>query len=165
MRILTRLLPYIYEAEHLTAWQQRFLWQPRKPTFITDPRTNRPGPLFDGLNPNQRYELSDRDKVLGPPLGETLVDVVVKYLFFAGFTIPSRSDAVGLPDIEIVIKVWQTGIGSHKSLNCTKENEKNQMEILRLLLTLTSKTLYIQPSECNLPSPQSVLLVDLDQML
>ena len=165
MRILTRLLPYIYEAEHLKNWQQRFFWQPRRPTSVRDRSTTRLGPYFDGLNPSQQYDDLDRDKALGPPLGETLVDIIAKYLFFAGFTIPMRHDATGLPDLDIVVKVWQTGIGSNKSLNCTKENEKNQMETLRLLLTLTSKTLYIPPSECKplrLVRPNSHFDMNLD---
>ncbi|SMR59975.1 unnamed protein product [Zymoseptoria tritici ST99CH_3D1] len=147
MRILTRLFPFIYEAQHLKEWQDRFFWQPRKPTYFWDKKKDRPGRLFDGLEPEKEYGMEDFDTEIGPPLGETLLDLVVKYMFFAGYCIPQRLDEKGAPDLEISIRVWQTGIGSNKSLNCSKENEKFQQETVRLLLAIMSKTMYMQPNE------------------
>jgi hypothetical protein len=147
MRILTRLFPFIYEAQHLKEWQDRFFWQPRKPTYFWDKKRDRPGRLFDGLEPSKEYGMEDFDTQIGPPLGETLLDLVVKYMFFAGYCVPRRLDENGAPDLEISIRVWQTGIGSNKSLNCSKENEKYQQETVRLLLTIMSKTMYMPPSK------------------
>lgn len=114
---------------------------------IPDKRDQKSVVYFDGLEPHKRLSAQDAEKELGPPLGETLLDLVVNYLFFPGFAIPRRLRSDGTFDSEVIVKVWQTGIGSNKSLNCTKDNEKNQMETLRLLIALTSRPLYIQSSK------------------
>ncbi|KAI7575334.1 hypothetical protein KC346_g19977, partial [Hortaea werneckii] len=44
VRILTRLLPYIYEAEHLQDWEDTFFWKPRKHTQVWDRKRERMGP-------------------------------------------------------------------------------------------------------------------------
>ncbi|KAK4623046.1 uncharacterized protein CLAFUR5_07371 [Fulvia fulva] len=149
MRILTRVLPFIYEAQHLKDWHNSFFWEPRRPTCYWDKRRET-GPLMDGLNPSEKYEKSFGDMHVGKPLGQETLEIVTSYLFFSGFTLPKRVNDKGKPDLEIVAKVWQTGIGSKVSANCTKDNEKNQQEVIRLLIALMSKTMYIQPNDVPL---------------
>jgi len=160
MRILTRVLPYIYEAEHLGQWERGFLWEPRRPTQIWDKRRNRPGEWFDGLAPGKKLrpeqagngdeEDDDEEdtistRELGPPLGEELIDLLVRYMFFPSFTLPKKLDAEGLPDTKVSYHIWNSGIGCRQSVGMTKENEKNAVEVIRLLLSLCSKQLYIPP--------------------
>lgn len=147
MRILTRLLPYVYEADHLKEWQEAFFWRPRRPTRLAAKKEGRNPIYFDGLDPEKKYTAGEAEREIAPPLGETLMDLVTNYLFFPGFAIPKRVLSDGMLDVEVLVKVWQTGIGSNKSLNCTKDNEKNQMEALRLLIALSSKPMYTQPSK------------------
>lgn len=147
MRILTRLFPFIYEAHHLREWTARFFWQPRPPTYFWDQKHDRPGRLFDGLDPSKEYGIDQLEATIGPPLGEVLVSCIVSYCFFPGFTIPARAGEDGRPDRAVSVRVWQTGIGSSKSLGCTRENEKYQQETVRLLLTISSLAMYMTPSE------------------
>lgn len=147
MRILTRLFPFIYEAQHLRDWAARFFWQPRRPTYFWDKKRDRPGRLFDGLNPSKEYGIDQLEATIGPPLGEVLMGCVVGYCFFSGFTIPARVEEDGRVERDVSVRVWQTGIGSSKSLGCSRENEKNQQETVRLLLTISSLAMYMAPSE------------------
>lgn len=152
VRILTRLLPYIYEADHLEEWEHTFLWRPRTPTQIWDKRHNRRGEYFDGLNPAKKYrsEQDDDDeevgsRQIGSPLGELLIDLLVRYMFFPNFTLPKKLDAEGLPDLKVQFHIWNSGIGCRQSVGMTKENEKHAVEVIRLLLSLSSRQLYTPP--------------------
>jgi hypothetical protein len=146
MRILTRLIPFLYEAEHLKDWQEDFFWKPRRPTRVLGGTERRTPVYFDGLDPHRKYQQGEFEQAIGPPLGEILLELIVDYLFFPGFAIPRRFRQDGTLDTEVIVKVWQSGIGSNKSLMCTKEHERNQMETLRLLIALSSKPMYTQTS-------------------
>ncbi|KAF7194211.1 Protein HID1, partial [Pseudocercospora fuligena] len=148
MRIIIRLMPFIHEAENMQEWANRFFWEPQRPTYLNWDRLNsRPNQHYDGLRPNVLYNRQDADKEIGPPLGQRLLDVVTKYMFFAGFTLPSRETEDGKPDLEITLKVWHSGVGSGSSPYCTAENFRNQYETARLLLTMASRTMYIRPDQ------------------
>ncbi|USW51319.1 hypothetical protein Slin15195_G046380 [Septoria linicola] len=151
VRILTRVMPFIFEAEHLRDWYDKFFWQPRKPQYLKwDDKRDAPSQLFDGLDPSKRCDMVDQDKEIGPPLGETLLSLLVNYLFWRGLTLPSQQDDGGNVDRGFELKVWKTGIGCSTSPKCTSEHERNQYEIVRLLLTLTSSTLYLRPDQIAL---------------
>ncbi|KAK5116137.1 hypothetical protein LTR62_008463 [Meristemomyces frigidus] len=156
VRILTRLLPYIYEADHLQEWEHNFFWQPRKPQQIWDVRHNRPGELFDGLRPTKKFaEEEDGSKEIGIPLGEQLLDLLIAYLFYPAFTLPKKMDAEGMPEIKVTYHIWNSGIGCRQSVGMTRENERNATEVMRLLLSLFSRQLYVSPhlvAETDIPS-------------
>jgi len=150
VRILTRLLPYIYEADHLAAWEAKFFWEPRKATWIWDKKYNRRGPLFDGLNPNKRLPDGTDNDEIDRPLGERLIDLLINYLFLPNFALPKKLDANGNPDLHVSYSIWQSGIGCKQSQGMTRENERNAMEVLRLLLTLSSRMMYLPSSMLTL---------------
>jgi hypothetical protein len=143
---LTRFLPYIYEAEHLHDWEEKFFWTARKPVCYTDPKTGGPT-CFDGLDETKTIPEEQKDKELGPPLGEQLIDILVNYLFFPNFTLPARRDANGDLELKPIFVVWQSGIGANKGVGMTKEHERNATEVVRLLLSLSSRALYLPPSK------------------
>ena len=150
VRILTRLLPYIFETDQLHEWERRFFWEPRKPAQIWNKKYNRPGEYFDGLDPAKKFanddsELDIGQKEIGPPLGEHIIDLLVRYLFFAGFTLPKRLDSEGFPDLNVAYHIWNSGIGCRQSVGMTRENERNAVEVIRLLLSLFSRQLYLPP--------------------
>lgn len=145
MRILTRVMPFVYDARHLRQWMEMFFWEPRKPMRVQEKRTSGPGKLIDGLDPTKEYSEEDCGKVLGPPLGETMLDLIVKYCFFPGFTIPKRQDEGGNPALDTAIRVWTSGIGNSRPQGSTKENERHQQETSRLLIALMSQVLYTLP--------------------
>ncbi|KAF2208503.1 hypothetical protein CERZMDRAFT_48997 [Cercospora zeae-maydis SCOH1-5] len=157
MRILTRVMPFIFEADHLRDWYDKFFWQPRKPQFLHwDEKKDTHTQLFDGLDPRKLYEKGDKDKEIGPPLGETLIDLVVDYLFWRGLTLPSQQEDSGRSERGYELKVWKTGIGCSTSSKCTSEHERNQYEVIRLLLTLTSSTLYLRPDQVALANNKAL---------
>lgn len=70
-------------------------------------------------------------------LGNVLLDHLVDLLFFEGFTI-SNSDKS-----RVSYAIWQEGIGCIKATPASGTMESNRVEVLRLLLSLTGKALYV----------------------
>ncbi|KAF4264036.1 hypothetical protein KXV68_006322 [Aspergillus fumigatus] len=140
IRILTRILPFIYEAEHLEEWEDKFFWGRRK----KNTRGARPGAevLFDESQAEGRQEetlpgTNDYEDV--KPLAEELIDNLLDLLFYTDFTIPKLATTKG----KVSYSIWQSGVGCNTSMGSSKELESNRCEILRLLLTLTGKAMYM----------------------
>lgn len=148
IRILTRLLPYVYEAEHLEEWEENFFWAKRK-------RKTREAQvasevLFDEAQSDERHsEASPRadDFEELKPLGEELIDTLMDLLFYTNFTIPKLPAAKG----KVSYSIWQSGVGCNSSMGANKELESNRCEILRLLLTLTGRAMYMPLGESSRP--------------
>ncbi|KIV86293.1 hypothetical protein PV11_01911 [Exophiala sideris] len=139
IRVLTRLLPFVYEADNLTQWEERFFWGMRR-------RRTRKAQvsgevLFDDNEEDQdtTREPQEEEFEEAKPLAEELIDTLIDLLFCAGFTIPELPQAKG----KITYAIWQSGVGCKTSIATSKELENNRCEILRLLLTLTSKAMYM----------------------
>jgi hypothetical protein len=73
------------------------------------------------------------------PLAEELIDTLIDMLFFADFTLPRPQNTKN----KVTYAIWQSGVGCNTSVGTTKEFESNRTEILRLLLTLTSQSMYM----------------------
>jgi len=73
------------------------------------------------------------------PLAEELIDTLIDLLFFADFTLPRPQNTKN----KVTYAIWQSGVGCNTSVGTTKEFESNRTEILRLLLTLTSQSMYM----------------------
>jgi len=69
------------------------------------------------------------------PLAEELIDTLIDMLFFADFTLPRTANAKS----KVTYAIWQSGVGCNTAIGTSKEFESNRCEILRLILTLTSK--------------------------
>jgi hypothetical protein len=138
VRILTRILPFVYEAEHLEDWEDKFFWgRRRKKTREAQVATE---VLFDEAQPEDRRpspQLNDYEDV--KPLAEELIDTLLDLLFYTDFTIPRLPTAKN----KISYSIWQSGVGCNMSMGSNKELENNRCEILRLLLTLTGKAMYM----------------------
>lgn len=142
IRILTRLLPFIYEADHLEEWEERFFWsrrrrksrqaQLRSEVIFDEAR----GEDAEGHSPAQEDERED-----AKPLAEELIDTLMDLLFCTGFTIPKLPAAKS----KVSYSIWQSGVGCNTAMGSTKELENNRVEVLRLLLTLASKSMYLSP--------------------
>jgi len=143
IRILTRLLPFVYEAEHLEEWNDKFFWARRKKKTR---RAQIAGEvLFDeaqaespqGSSPGaEEYEDVK-------PLGEELIDTLFDLLFFADFTIPVLPTAKS----KVSYSIWQSGVGCNTAMGSNKTLESNRCEIIRLLLTMTGEAMYMPPSK------------------
>ncbi|KAL2143229.1 hypothetical protein VTI28DRAFT_233 [Corynascus sepedonium] len=164
VRILTRVLPFIFEKETLQQWQDELLWSPRrKPTRKASIANE---VLFDGAQDAQPKAVSDEFEDI-KPLAEELIDALLDLLFFSELTVPKAPQ--GKP--KVTYAIWQSGVGCNASIPTTREHESNRCEILRLLLTLASHSMYLSPSAlpqqgtkaltyiCTNPDKQVVLSV------
>lgn len=157
IRVLTRILPYVYESEALEPWEERFFWGARRKRTRRSAVANEV--LFDGGGEGDGERDADadadgdadgggrtpRDKLDefedARPLAEELVDTLVDLMFFSGLTLPRVQH--GKP--KVTHAIWQSGVGCNTSVATTKEFESNRIEILRLLLTMVGKSMYMTP--------------------
>ncbi|KAF2841368.1 hypothetical protein M501DRAFT_1014169 [Patellaria atrata CBS 101060] len=138
IRILTRLLPFLYEAEYLEQWEDKFFWAKRR-------KRNRKGQirktevLFDESNPDDtpKEEVPEFEEV--KPLAEELIDTLIDLLFFSDFTLPKVLPGKN----KVSYAIWQSGVGCNTPVASSKEFENNRTEILRLLLAVVSKSMYM----------------------
>ncbi|KAF1991124.1 hypothetical protein K402DRAFT_347080 [Aulographum hederae CBS 113979] len=138
IRVLTRVLPFIYEADHLESWEERFFWTVRRKRTRRD-KIAKSEVLFDGATPEEtpRPESPKFEEV--KPLAEELIDTLIDLLFYSDFTLPK----VPAGKSKVSYAIWQSGVGCNTPVASTKEYENNRTEILRLLLALTSKSMYM----------------------
>jgi high-temperature-induced dauer-formation protein len=142
IRILTRLLPFIYEAGHLEEWEETFFWSRRKKK--TRQAQVAAEVLFDEDEQSQ-IRSPERDYEDVKPLAEELIDALLDLLFYTGFTIPKLAATKS----KVTQAIWQSGVGCNNAMVSSRDMENNRYEVLRLLLTLTSKSMYMPPSECH----------------
>ncbi|KAI0408205.1 high-temperature-induced dauer-formation protein-domain-containing protein [Xylaria palmicola] len=166
IRILTRILPYLYEVESLEAWADKFFWGVRRKRTRRSAIANEV--LFDEAQeekPDAKTPVDEFEDA--KPLAEELIDTLVDLLFFSDLTVPRQPR--GNP--KVTYAIWQSGVGCNTAVPTTKEYESNRCEILRLLLTLASQSMYMSPSIlptkgtkaltyiCTCPDKQVVLSV------
>lgn len=112
--------------------------------------------LFDGSRPNDAPEIKTREQSVDlRPLGEELIDNLIDLLFYIDFTLPPNERAKK----KVTYSIWQSGVGCNTPISSSKELEGNRVEILRLLLTLSSKSLYM-PARMFPSSDQLILAAD-----
>ncbi|KAJ2161415.1 hypothetical protein GGF46_001510 [Coemansia sp. RSA 552] len=129
IRILTRLIPFVYEARSDgSTIEDIVLWTPRP----------RPGSGADYT------------------LGRQLVSATIDLLFTSGFTVPPAT--VG-EDAVVRYTIWENGIGQTSSLGSSKEHVTNRIEALRLLLVLCCKTMYVPPARSVAVPNQALQMV------
>lgn len=136
IRVLTRLLPFLYEADHLEQWEDQFFWAARR-------KRSRRGQLrseviFDEADPEQTPTAQEPESETAKPLAEEIIDTLIDLLFFSDFTLPKVSSGKN----KVTYAIWQSGVGCNTPVASTKEFESNRTEILRLLLTFASKSMY-----------------------
>ncbi|CAI2180637.1 19593_t:CDS:10 [Funneliformis geosporum] len=153
IRILTRLIPFIFESEEMGDWEEKFFWTPQlkkvKKNRKTDASENPqdlPQMQNEATNENLAKESSQGSQTQNtnfetiPPLGERLLSVIIDLLFLAGFTLPAT---LAKDNGRIIYVNWETGVGSTIPIGSSKENDYNKTETLRLLLVLISKSMYM----------------------
>ncbi|OCK84449.1 hypothetical protein K432DRAFT_320306 [Lepidopterella palustris CBS 459.81] len=138
IRVLTRLLPFIYEADHLEDWEDKFFWGARR-------KRSRRGQLarseiiFDEADPEQTPTQSPPEFEDAKPLAEELIDTLIDLLFYSDFTLPKTPTGKN----KVTYAIWQSGVGCNTPVGSSKEFENNRTEILRLLLALSSRSMYM----------------------
>ncbi|KAG9288895.1 hypothetical protein G9A89_019517 [Geosiphon pyriformis] len=154
IRVLTRIVPFIYESEELADWEEKILWTPqiikRKASKTSSAEVKKidesvgekPGKREDGnisIKENQKIDFKETEPQTYPPLGERLLLMILDLLFLSGFTIPTNIAT----ETRVNYVIWETGIGSNIPIGSTKEYDLNKTETLRLLLVLLSKSMYM----------------------
>lgn len=166
IRVLTRLFPFLYEADRLESWETNFFWTSRRKRTRRSAIANEV--LFDEAEQDKPPEAPPADEFEdAKPLAEELIDTLIDLLFFSDFTIPRQ--AQGKP--KVTYAIWQSGVGCNTTVATTKEFESNRCEILRLLLTMAGQSMYMSPNLlptkgtraltyiCTCPDKQVVLSV------
>lgn len=140
IRVLTRLLPFLYESEQLEGWEEKFFWGVRRKR-TRRAQINRSEVLFDGDTPAQQDAPYGEDAEFEEtkPLAEEIIDTLLELLFLSDFTLPKVQPGRG----KVTWSIWHTGVGCNTPINSTKEYENNRAEVLRLLLVLCSKSMYM----------------------
>ncbi|XP_045214651.2 protein HID1-like isoform X4 [Mercenaria mercenaria] len=121
VRLLTRVLPYIFEDPD---WRG-FFW------------STLPGQVEDAENDS-------------PPLAQTLLNALCDLLFCPEFTVASgRKSGPDNPEdmtsIDSCEYIWEAGVGFAHSPQHNVHHDNNRSEIIKLLLTCFSETMYLPP--------------------
>ncbi|XP_052771085.1 protein HID1-like isoform X2 [Mya arenaria] len=121
IRLLTRVLPYIFEDPD---WRG-FFW------------STLPG----------QGEEAENDS---PPLAQTLLNALCDLLFCPEFTVASsRKSGPDNPEdmasIDSCEYIWESGVGFAHSPTHNVNHDTNRSEIIKLLLTCFSETMYLPP--------------------
>ncbi|KAI8058695.1 high-temperature-induced dauer-formation protein-domain-containing protein [Gilbertella persicaria] len=125
-RVMTRLMPFIFESSECMEWEETFFWTPRQ---VERPKKN----------PDDKPEYD-----ILPCRGELVLDLTIQALFLAGFTIPIT---LATKESKVNYVIWENGVGSTIPMSTYKDNEANRTEVLRLLVVLLSKSMYVLPSQ------------------
>ena len=138
IRVLTRILPYVYEADHLSEWEEKFFWGMRRRRTR---RSQVAGEVLFDDNRDDTTPVAENQAEFedAKPLAEELIDTLTDLLFYIGFTIPDIPNAKS----KITYAIWQSGVGCKTSIPTNRELESNRCEVLRLLLTMSSKAMYM----------------------
>lgn len=153
-RILTRVIPYVFEDSD---WRGLF-WS-SLPSQSSD--SSSPLNLYDTESTNSGHGLEKDEKNI--PLAHSLILAVCDLLFCPDFTVNSlpqsktKSNTFGSPDsppedlqsIDSCEYIWESGVGFISSTTSTAAFNKNRTELLRLLLTSFSTTIYLSSSEAH----------------
>ncbi|CAF0756988.1 unnamed protein product [Didymodactylos carnosus] len=129
VRLLTRLLPYIFEEPE---WRG-FFW--------SDIPNKQPQ--------NARNESGDFSS--SQPLAERLLQTLSDLLFCPDFTVASKKkkgpeNPEDIHTIDSCEYIWEAGVGFAHSPTHYPQNDRNRAEILKLLLTCFSEAIYMAPS-------------------
>ncbi len=116
LRLLTRIMPYIYEESE---WRGYF-WS-ESPVFRKDQRT------FNE-----------------PPLAQTLLNALASLLFMPDFTVAVHTEKIKA-SIDTCEYIWEAGVGFSHSTKHNAQHDYNRIEVLKLLLTSFSETIYLPP--------------------
>ena len=139
--MLTRVLPFLYEAENLESWREKIFWEKRR-RQIKKRAARKAEVLFDENRLQDAPETETEEQFENAqPLGEELVDTLVDLLFYTKFTLPSDERTKN----KVTYSIWQTGVGCNTPISSSAQLESNRCEVLRLLLTMSSEALYMSP--------------------
>ncbi|KAI9595225.1 high-temperature-induced dauer-formation protein-domain-containing protein [Syncephalis fuscata] len=120
IRLLTRLLPFLFEMMPDDALESKLFWTKSS----------------DDANVNSNNSMKNE------LLGEQLMIAAIDLLFLKELTLPS-TEATRQSRVNYLI--WERGIAMKNDVILSKEIQQHRIEVLRLVLCLLSKAMYATP--------------------
>lgn len=137
VRLLIRILPYIFEDEN---WRD-FFWSNL--------------PSSEQETDKDQYHASN-NAATAIPLAQSLLNAICDLLFCPDFTVtatrragPDKVDE--LANIDSCEYIWEAGVGFAHSPPKNAQMEKRRTELLKLLLTCFSEPMYKMPQQSDQP--------------
>ncbi|KAF4576865.1 hypothetical protein EYR36_000537 [Pleurotus pulmonarius] len=155
LRVLQRVLPVVFEVEgEASVFELEVLWKKHEaeqvheeiesqtPQFvIDDDDDSEDGDARSLTFPKE--QAGTKPKTLLPSLGERLFSCLIDLLFCCGFTLPPK---LQVDHYKINYIIWEKGVGSTSDPGPSFPYDGNKTEVLRLILVLLSRQIYVPPS-------------------
>ncbi|KAJ7285605.1 high-temperature-induced dauer-formation protein-domain-containing protein [Mycena rebaudengoi] len=151
LRILQRVLPVVFEVEgEGSVFELEVLWKKQEviepsvevesetPQFVIEDEGESDGETRETAPPAKAKETKQL-----PSLGERLFSSIIDLLFCCGFTLPPK---IQVDRHKINYVIWEKGIGSTSDPGPSHAFDSNKTEVLRLLLVLLSRQIYVSPA-------------------
>ena len=124
IRVLTRVIPFLYEADHLEPWREKTFWQKRQRLRKNVKQARKSEILFDEsrLDGDPRPEDEEPQYEELRALGEELIDTLVDLLFYLDFTLPPND----ISKTKVTYSIWQSGVGCNTAMSSTSQIEGNR---------------------------------------
>ncbi|KAJ7135027.1 high-temperature-induced dauer-formation protein-domain-containing protein [Mycena crocata] len=165
LRILQRVLPVVFEVEgEGSAFELEVLWKKEEvledtveaasetPQFVIEDEDDSDGETKDTATP-----VKPKASKQLPSLGERLFSSIIDLLYCCGFTLPTK---IQVDHYKINYIIWEKGIGSTSDPGPSHAYDNNKTEVLRLLLVLLSRQIYVSPASLfSKPSLYSLYVV------
>lgn len=133
-RVLTRIMPFVFESQDGIEWEKEFFWTPR----TVEKENQKLPPRAHVLITCRGYNIDETKYIL-----ILFLLVTLQSLFLAGFTLPHT---MATADSKVNYVIWETGVGSSTPIGSSRDNDINRTEVLKLLTVLFSKSMYTTPS-------------------
>ncbi|KIY51124.1 hypothetical protein FISHEDRAFT_38523 [Fistulina hepatica ATCC 64428] len=159
IRVLSRVFPVVFEIDgQSNVFELELLW--KRPRTESVPSADSPQFVIDdeGDDDNNDDTDADADRDASmtsesntasqtlPSLAEKLFSSLLDLLFCCGFTLPTT---IQVDHHKINYTIWESGVGASAD-HTTNTNDaalvRNRTEVLRLLLVLLSRQIYVAPS-------------------
>ncbi|TFK26405.1 hypothetical protein FA15DRAFT_667496 [Coprinopsis marcescibilis] len=159
IRVLQRVLPVIFDIQgESSAFELELLWKSEEVEVYPDPDSGEAQFVIDddedesegeGGSRSQQSASQPKPKKRLPSIGEKLFTSLIDLMYCCGFTI---SPKVQVDHHKIQYVIWEKGIGSTSDAPSNSAYDNNKIEVLRLLLVLFSRQIYV-PSQSLFTKP------------
>ncbi|GME72583.1 unnamed protein product [Ambrosiozyma monospora] len=148
VRLLTKLLPFLYERVELNGFINELFWSVDENEKLNETtngdaiNSEKNATGIDGSS--SRSDSTNGTSTTPKPLGYRLIEALLDLLFTSGLTVSSTTPKANLPANTVDFSIWEPGIGrmgKYQQPN-NPELDANRLEILRLIIVLSSQCLY-----------------------
>ncbi|RXW24176.1 hypothetical protein EST38_g1654 [Candolleomyces aberdarensis] len=156
LRILQRVLPIIFDVQsESNAFELELLWKNEEVEDLDDSNPSSSAPsqfVIDDEDDSDNEDAPKTPVATAPPstkpkkklpsLGEKLFNNLIDLMFCCGFTLAPK---IQIDHHKINYVIWEKGIGSTSDSATASAYDSNKTEVLRLLLVLLSRQIYVPP--------------------